>query len=88
MIRNLRIERIKRGLSLSAVGKIVGTTKQSLSSLETGKTKFPSYHIIVELEKLFRARHHYLLATHNDDAMTTVLDVVNSNINEGGTNND
>lgn len=63
MIRNLRIERYKRGLSLSAVAQHIGITKQSLASIELGIIKNPTYRAIVGIEQVFLPfKHDYLLA--------------------------
>lgn len=63
MILNLRIERVKRGLSLTAVARFIGISKQSLASVETGKIKNPTYKVITGIEQIFMPlKHSYLLA--------------------------
>ena len=56
----LRQERIDRDWTLEFVANYTGVTNQSISAIETGKTK-PSYAVLLKLENLFGKSHRELL---------------------------
>ena len=62
MIRNLRRERLKRGLTQLDLAKLANRTSTCISDIEKGKAD-PSYKLLVDLERLFYPlKHDYLLA--------------------------
>jgi len=55
----IRQERLKRCWTQDFVAKKIGTTKQTVQYLETGKIK-PSYEVLVKLENLYNLSHRDL----------------------------
>jgi len=66
----MKQERLKRCWTQVYVAEKIGTTKQTVQYLETGKIK-PSYDILVKLENLFNLSHRDLLQQVPDENILT-----------------
>jgi len=64
----LRKERTALGLSQDALGAAAGVRKQTVSAIETGKTKTPDHDTLVAISRRLNVKAHWLLTGRGDRA--------------------
>lgn len=92
-MNNLRLLRKEHGLSLKALGKIIGVAESTLSLYETGKRQ-PDQNILISLAEFFGVSIDYLLGrtknksslqmpelTDEDDGLIFSINGTNEKIN-------